>query len=308
MINMHLTNSGPKNCAIISYMPHNVCNYSCTYCSAWHNDGSNRWNIDYTSPANFVNEIRVKNKYVYIEILGGEPTLWPNLQNFINEICHDNVVIELNTNGSRTLRYWQDFKKANYIINFTWHSAEADTLHLYEVVKIMKDKSYSCVTFMMTPENFNIAKDAILLFETLGVQIDVKPTRINIGSSELYPFTNEQLQYITEYKNDWKNINTPVWWNLYPKDIKINNALPEPWYKIVIEKQNIYTNWTCTAGLNRFTIDPLGNINRCYQNIGGSIGNVFTGYTLPTDAVICTFADQCSCKLDAMVEKWSPDV
>jgi MoaA/NifB/PqqE/SkfB family radical SAM enzyme len=307
MIKYHLTNDGPKNCAIISFQPHNVCNFTCDYCHESSNGGNLRWNENYKAVADFVNKVREKNGHVYLEILGGEPTLWPQLQNFMNEIYHENLIVEINSNGSRTLRYWEAFKPGKNIVNFSWHSKEVDTAHLVRVAEVMKSKAYVFVTFLMTPENFEYGKEAIKLFENKGIELDVKPTRRSIISSELYPFTDEQLAFIKNYKQDWSAIHVPEWRDkLYPKNIVVNNEVKK-WRNIVIAKENTYTGWKCSAGVDRFTLDATGDVKRCYHSVGGIIGNVYKGFDLPDDPIVCTYAHPCHCKLDAMVEKWSPN-
>jgi MoaA/NifB/PqqE/SkfB family radical SAM enzyme len=254
--------------------------------------------------ANFINKIRERNGSVFLEILGGEPTLWPKLPQFIDAVLHDDLVIELNTNGSRTLRFWEDFPAGNHIINFSWHSKEVDTEHLVKVVEIMKSKAYVFVTFLLTSENFEQTKEAIAAFQNLGVELELRPARLTITQPELYPFTTEQLEYIKAYTQDWSKINTPAWKKKKCPSELIVDGTPVNWHKVTMDKENVYTGWKCTAGMNRFTITPAGDINKCFHNVGGTIGNVFTGYTLPTMPVTCTYQKACHCKLDAIVDKW----
>lgn len=304
----HITNNGPQNCAIISYQPHNVCNFTCEYCHSSSNGGDQRWNNKYSKMVDLINIIREKNKHAYLEILGGEPTLWPELVAFINKILHENLVIEINSNGSRSLRYWEEFPIGQVIINFSWHSKEVNTDHLYEVVKIMKSKAYVMVTFLLTPDNFNAGLDAVEKFKDLQIELDPRPTKKCIVSSELYDYTEDQLMYIKQFKQDWSKIHKPSWkTKLYPNDVIINNNVKH-WHSITINKEHTFTGWSCAAGLDRFIIDPRGNITRCWPGVGGSIGNVYAGYVLPATLITCTHKGACHCKLDAMVEKWSPDV
>jgi sulfatase maturation enzyme AslB (radical SAM superfamily) len=307
MNQIHLTNDGPPNIAVISFKPHNVCNFTCDYCHPNSNDGSERWNTNYMAVANFVNTIREKNKHVCLEILGGEPTMWPQLQNFVNAISHENLIIELNTNGSRTLRYWEDFKPGNNVIIFSWHSKEVNTSHMIKVIEIMKDKCHAVVTVLMTPVHWEKGIAAIKEFEKIeNLSIEVKPTRISLVSHELYPFTDDQLEYISSYKHERINDAISNWIKLYPSKIKLNNTL-KSWKDMTINKEHIFKDWKCNAGIDRFVIEPSGNILRCWPNVGGSIGNVYTDYQLPTEPIKCTFDKPCHCKLDAMIEKWSPD-
>lgn len=306
MIPIHITNNGPKNIAVISFKAHNVCNYTCDYCNPNSKDGSERWNSNYLAVANFVNKVREKNTYACLEIIGGEPTMWPQLQLFMDSVSHDNLVIEINTNGSRTLRYWEQFKPSNSLFIFSWHSKEANTEHLIKVIEIMKNKCLPMVSLLIIPEYWEKGLDAIKKFEKLDIPIDIKLVRKSLIHDELYPYTESQLNYILSYAQNTSNIKYPKWLNLYPSVIKLN-GLREDWNDLVADKKNIFTNWKCNAGLDRFVIDPNGDISKCWPRVGGKIGNVYSEYILPTEAVICTYEHACHCKQDAIIEKWSLD-
>jgi organic radical activating enzyme len=306
MIPIHLTNSGPKSIAMISFKPHNVCNYTCDYCHPNSNDGSERWNINYIAVANFINKVRQKNSHVCLEIIGGEPTQWPQLQAFMDSVSHENLVIEINTNGSRTLRYWEQFKSSNSMFLFSWHSKEVDTEHLVQVVKIMKDKCFPMVSLLITPDYWEKGLTAIKEFEKLDILIDIKHVRKSLICDELYPYTESQLEYIRSYPKKTSIISFPTWLDLYPKNIFLNGVQAN-WNSLVVNQKNIFTDWKCNAGIDRFVIDPNGDISRCWPRVGGKIGNVYSGYTLPTGPITCTYKHECHCKQDALVEKWSPN-
>lgn len=306
MIPIHLTNTGPKNIAVISFKPHNVCNYTCDYCHPNSKDGSERWNTNYKAVADFVNKVREKNIYACLEIIGGEPTMWPQLQEFMDSVSHENLVIEINTNGSRTIRYWEQFNPSNSLFIFSWHSKEVDTTHLVKVVEVMKDKCLPMVSLLITPDCWEKGLAAIKEFEKLDILVDIKPVRKNLIGDELYPYTDSQLDYIRAYSQDTSKIKFPEWLKLYPTGIKFN-GIEENWNSLVVNKKIIFTNWKCNAGLDRFVIDPNGDISRCWPRVGGKIGNVYSEYTLPIEPVICTYENSCHCKTDAITEKWSPN-
>ena len=293
--------------AMISFKIHNVCNYTCDYCDPGSNSGSERWNSEYKPAVDFIKKIREKNKYIVLDLVGGEPTMWPDLQPFMKEVAHENTIIELITNGSRTLRYWEEFLPGNNIIVFSWHSKEVDTDHMVKVLNIVSSKGHASVNVLITPDNWDAGIDAIKKFEKIkNITIYVKPTRLSLISSELYPYTKAQLEYIHEYSHDTSTVNFPEWLKFYAHIIKIdgNNA---NWGKISANRENIFTGWKCNAGIDRFVIIPNGDIYRCWSNVGGVIGNIYTGYSLPDRPVICTNNNPCYCKTDAIIEKWSPE-
>ena len=137
---MHITSEN-LDCCIVTLFISNVCNYNCSYCSDFHRDGSHRWPTDWQPYIKLIEELQEKNKYLYVEVLGGEPTVWPKFQEFVDVISSDNVFVEYSTNASRTLRYWNNFKTQRAFVFLSWHYEEADDDHFYEVAKIMQDKA-----------------------------------------------------------------------------------------------------------------------------------------------------------------------
>ena len=107
---MHITNYNLGVCFVTIFI-HNVCNYECSYCADYHNDGSSGWPNSFEPYKKFIDEVKARNPYVYLEILGGEPTLWPKFQEFIDYMRQDGIFIEYSSNASRTLRYWNQFKE-----------------------------------------------------------------------------------------------------------------------------------------------------------------------------------------------------
>ena len=76
---MHITNEN-LDCCIVTLFIHNVCNYSCSYCSDYHRDGTQRWPEDWEPYLDLIKRLKKRNKYLYVEVLGGEPTVWPKFQ------------------------------------------------------------------------------------------------------------------------------------------------------------------------------------------------------------------------------------
>ena len=104
------------------------CNFACSYCpDVWH---------DKTSPHKTLNELqqawfklmktlgKIKKK-ISLTVLGGEPTMNPNLIPFLQWIRKDfnplNVIISVITNGTATVEYYQTLIE-HADIGFSTHS------------------------------------------------------------------------------------------------------------------------------------------------------------------------------------------
>jgi len=113
---IRIVNTQESNVLDIRFWPTDICNYDCGYCFPGSKDAVYRYpkNID-TVIKNFRrlfdvhNEKFGKNTYLINLVGGGEPTMWPHLGQFCREIKeqHD-VRIQVTSNGSRTLRWWEE--------------------------------------------------------------------------------------------------------------------------------------------------------------------------------------------------------
>lgn len=296
---MHITNEN-HDCCIVTLFIHNVCNYSCSYCSDYHRDGSHRWPDKWEPYINLITELKKRNKYLYIEVLGGEPTVWPKFQDFVDTISDPNVFVEYSTNASRTLRYWEQFRTQRAFVFLSWHFEFADDDHFFKVAEIMQHKASVSIPLMITPDNFERAKVLYERLKVLDVECTPKFTRTSINGHTYFDYTDEQREWIQKngfYKMkpfgiDWK----------FPQNLHFNGEKVK--FMTVLDKNmHRFKGFTCTAGIKRFLVDPNGDIKRCTKNVGGVIGNIFEEYTLPEDPIVCNY-EACPCKLDAVVEKW----
>ena len=296
---MHITNEN-LDCCIVTLFIHNVCNYSCSYCSDFHRDGSYRWPEDWTPYLNFINDLKQRNRYLYIEVLGGEPTVWPAFQDFVDTISDDNVFVEFSTNASRTLRYWEQFRTHRAFVFLSWHYEQTDDDHFYRVAEIMQHKASVSIPLMVVPDNYD---RAVALYERLrGLNVEITPkfTRTSIHGHDYFAYTDSQREWIqNNYYNKMRDFGLA--WTV-PRNLHFDGERRK-FMTVLDQGLHKFEGYTCTAGIKRFSVDPNGDIKRCTKRVGGVIGNLFTGYTLPEAPIVCNYA-ACPCKLDAIVEKW----
>ena len=296
---MHITNEN-LDCCIVTLFIHNVCNYACSYCSDYHRDGTQRWPENWEPYLDLIKRLKKRNKNIYVEVLGGEPTVWPKFQEFVDCISDDDVFVEFATNASRTLRYWKQFKTCRAFVFLSWHYEHADDDHFYHVAEIMQDKASISIPLMIIPENFKRAQKLFDRLQDLKVEVTPKFTRTSIHGHDYFKYTEEQTEWI---KNSYYNNMKPFGINWqFPRALHFN-GVPIRFMKVIADGLHYFENYTCTAGIKRLFIEPNGDIKRCTKKVGGTIGNLFEGYTLPDEPIVCTYK-ACPCKLDAIVEKW----
>lgn len=296
---MHITNEN-LNCCILTLFIHNVCNYSCSYCNDYHRDGSYRWPVDWKPYGDLISKLKETNNNIYVEVLGGEPTLWPRFQEFVEYISGDDVFVEYATNASRTINYWDRFKAQNTFVFLSWHHEHADDDHFVKVADIMQHKASVSVPLMVVPNNFERAKLLYNRLSHLNIEVTPKFTRTSINGVSYFEYTDEQKKWITE--NGFSRMKPfGIKWKI-PQTLHFDGA-PLKFMSVLDQQLHRFKGYTCTAGIRRLMVEPDGNLKRCTKNVGGSLGNIFGEYILPTSPIVCTY-EACPCKLDAVVEKW----
>lgn len=300
---IHITNDN-LDCMMLTIFLHNVCNYSCSYCDDSNRNGSHRWPADITPYTELVAKIRERHKYISIDLIGGEPTLWPKFHEMIAAIASPDTAIVITTNASRTLRYWDEFPGGNLVVVLSWHHEECDDDHFVAVATLLQHKVTVCVQLLVLSETFDRAKKLYERLKDLKIDIAAKQVRVNIAKPEYFKYSDEQRQWI---------INAPV---NNAKKIDIDWKIPsQPYFNgtrikmaaVIDARLHNFDGWECDAGNRRLYVEPDGSVYRCTPRVGGSLGNIFTEYTIPTDSITCT-SKSCHCRSEVAVEKWSPIV
>jgi len=300
---MRITNNN-LDCGIVNIMLHDVCNYKCTYCSPYHYGGKHRWPTNWENYVDLLEDMEEHNKYLLISLLGGEPTLMPKFDEFCKRINAPNRIIEICTNGSRTLRYWNNWPEdLNVYIVFSWHSEFADDDHFFNVIQAMQSKGEIVANLQVTPENFDRARKlaARIIESEATVTVNPKLTRVNIqGDGKLMDYTPEQIKWINKPRIE-RHIPLKVNWP-YPWKIYIDGE--ERFHPDMIANNEVdFRGWSCMAGIKSISVEKDGTIRRCCAGAGFPLGNINTVWQLPTQPHVCEIIS-CHCKLDTMVEKW----
>ena len=192
-------NPNAENYKFIEWKLHNVCNYSCSFCGHRSNGGDERWfDIDFYKKTidKFIAQAETQNKRIWFQITGGEPTLMPDFEEIPKYIKKKGHNVSLLTNGSRTLRWWQEFSKAAELDNilFGVHTQQgADMTHLSEISNYYKDSPTNIFYIVTAPpkefekslESFEfLNSNAIGLIQLRGVTFN-NPSGIGYTKDQL---------------------------------------------------------------------------------------------------------------------------
>jgi organic radical activating enzyme len=259
----------------------NLCNYKCNYCFPGSNEGTVNWpdiEIVKTNIGHLLDFYKKNGKDIFqFYLIGGEPTLWKDLPILTEYLKSEyNAIINISTNGSRKLNWWDNNAKWFDDIEISVHHEFVNIEHIKDVADIIYSKNINTVAnVLMDPNHFEKCKLIIdsLLSSKHPWPIIAKSVHYN-GESR---YTEEQKLFFSKTVKrmpdmDWYNrVNkNPVWkkqvWVDY-QDIKqeiINNN----WF--TLNKLNHFQGWSCNLGIDHIEIFQDGTISgNCKQKIWG---------------------------------------
>ena len=287
-----LKNSHPNTCSV-TWETTNRCNFTCWYCPDHLHSGTSSWpDLDVSS--RYFRFLREKHSNVFLDFIGGEPTLWPALPEFLENLP-DGIDCEITTNGSRTIKWWQRVGPRLRRVTISHHFASASDDHLLDVAKILDSYLELNVLLLLDPLYSDRVRKLQDILKRLDISFETKPIFPKFNGTML-DYSEESFELLTtnhrskkQYFPDCK-LKT-VW--LDDKKMRAQD--------IIIEGRNKFKGWQCLAGRNRLHIDFSGMI------WAGSCRSVAIGkmseFPFLQDPIICN-KDSCNCVDDVKVEKW----
>jgi len=294
---------------VVNWCLGNTCNFSCSYCPANLHDGSNPWPTPETIK-NFILKVKEThpNKKLYFEFTGGEVTLYKHFIDICQFCTEQGVRVGLISNGSRTLRYWEENKQYFDHVCLSFHPEFGDSEHFIEVVKILNNTVRTHVNIMMSPEKFDYCYEIADKIKLLGnISMALQPLIHDFGEV-LYDYTPEQKQIIDrQHELISKYIKFDKSFDYYRGAMKMlypnDTSLVASAHRFINEKANDWSGWDCYAGVEQLIVDQRGAIFRGWCKEGGLLGNIVDpDLSLPTEPVRCT-KKMCHCNFDIMSTK-----
>jgi hypothetical protein len=300
----------------------NFCNYSCSYCPDELHDNSHPM-ADIELVRGFTKRLfdhyknKLGKKYFIFNLMGGEPTLWKSIEPFViwvkeySQMLGVISIVEILSNGSRTLRWWGDYVRYFDIVKITHHTEFADPQHTAKVADLVADNGINAgVQVTMIPDRWEdcIKHLSIISQSRHQFRIDVKPLRVGFGS-KLYDYTPEQLAIFQQpYRKADINPGRRDTINLQGKSLFDNGEEQIIRYQdLITKRENSWVGWQCWAGIDIINIKPDGTVR-----LGGACGmkddlmynKLITDPALEfrTDPIICT-QQWCSCGPDIETRK-----
>ena len=299
----------------------NFCNFKCSYCPDELHNGLNPMS-DIEVAKTFVNQlfdhytIKINKRYFIFNFFGGEPTLWKSRGKFVQWI-HEysrelgvTSIIEILTNGSRSIRWWNEYIKYFDVVKITHHTEFADPVHTLTVADlVISNGKMAFVQLTMIPSLWDLCLEHLNIISksTHQFQIDVKPLRVDFGA-KLYDYSDKQLDIFKQIYRHPANMPHVDLINMGSKFLFSDNTeVPIRYQDLIITKENSWVGWKCWAGVDIISIKQDGSIQiggACRVMHSGLSNKLITDTDLvfPSDPIICN-QEWCSCGPDMETRK-----
>lgn len=289
----------PRDKLRIEIMIGNTCNYKCWYCFPGSNEGTHRWPEYNLFVKNFEYLLRyytehLDKKVFEVHIIGGEPTMWPEFGKFIQHFKDNfNCIFSMSSNGSRTLRWWEEYGRYMDKVILSCHHETVDIDHFIKVADCLYDQQVIVTGLvLMDPTHWD---KCMKLVESLKTS----QRRWGIDIQEIYhdtiSYSESQKEMLKKHR--YRQVN-PIWFLRNNKHTLLKtsvvtdegNVIKLKSNEIVLKKINNFYGWDCNLGIDSLFIDKEGNIT-------GACGNNLYGLDF-----------QYNIKSDDFIEKFTPEL
>jgi organic radical activating enzyme len=243
-----------------------ACTYSCRYCPDTLSKGS-AGNFDLNQLDKFFAKFPAKE--IILTITGGEPTIHPDLPAVL-ELAHKlGIKTQVDTNGVRTKRFYQEIGPMADVWNITLHTSQ-HSLDL-EKITVLTDNSFVVVYIMMDPDYWIIAVDwwkQLIQIDNIKV-IPLKIVNNWSGAEFTTSYTEEQHTWLlntmpvlnlTPERKDCL-VKTHAW--LLDADSVYTQASGDQrlldGYAVIKQGINNFYGWRCSAGNENILINQNGS-------------------------------------------------
>lgn len=286
---------------LVTWTLSNKCNYRCSYCPSFLNDGSTgqpQWD----TVERFVKDFKVPGKEICFRLSGGEPTYWKHFIDLAKLVKQQGHYFSFLTNGSQSPEYYKEISQYADGIMISYHDEYADVDHIINVVN-----SIDCtvvINLMMVQDKFDCMMDIAKQLYDACPKLAVWP-KVVLDKTSVEYVTNKVSDYTEEQRSSIKN--WPYFRPVNDSKIHRGNLLLDgigvTGNDLILKELNQHKGWDCWAGVDMISIDMWGNIYRSECRQGGALGNL-ERYMMPTTTITCP-ANKCSCLSDIYLRKES---
>jgi organic radical activating enzyme len=267
--------SGVKNNHIIVYwVLGNFCTYKCSYCVPILNGGDR----PYHSTEVIQNTLKLLPAST-VRFSGGEPTYHPDFEKIVME-KPDHINVEVLSNAARPFAFWERITPYLAGVHLSYHLEYAQLDRFVETAELIYKtyKKPGRVNMMMVPSKWDECLNVYNTLRSKGIGVTAKPI-MDKWATLSNEYTPEQVNWLKTSYYDVKFIKV-----FNSKNEIISEADPG---EIVSKRMNNFLGWTCHVPRHYIQITGLGDVtDTCCAN-GTKLGNIYTGFRLSTEPIIC---------------------
>ena len=302
-------NSQNLNWFVVNWCLGNTCNYSCSYCPVNLHNGTKKWHATDRIKM-FIEKIKAchPEKNIYFEFTGGEVTLNPDFIDICKFCTESGVKVGFISNGSRTLRWWQENLQFFDSVLLSFHGEHANPDHFCNVIETLHNNVRTHANVMMAPDLWDQCLAVAYRIKDIGnCSIALQPL-IKDLASELYDYTAEQQQiFARQHELIGQHVKYTKHFDHYRGAMKTvaedGTSYPRTAHSFIGKNTNNWRGWECWSGVEQLIVDMDGSVWRGWCRIGGAIGHITDdNLILPTQPVTCT-KNLCHCNYDIMSTK-----
>lgn len=306
-----LVHANPKHSDwfVVNWCLGNTCNYACSYCPSGLHDSSKAW-PSLETIKNFI--VKVKNHYldknIYFEFTGGEVTMYKHFIDVCKFCSELGIKVGLISNGSRTIRYWEENKQYFDHVCLSYHPEFANDEHFLDVVKLLHKDVRTHVNIMMSPEKFEHCAEVAHKVKDLGdLSMALQPLIHDFGDT-LYDYTPEQKEvFDKQHELITRHIKWTKSFDYYRGAMKMVDEDGESQissaHRFINNSTNDWSGWKCYAGVEQLIVDMDGYYYRGWCKVGNRLGKISSDQLIfPSEPVICD-KKMCHCNFDIMCTK-----
>ena len=238
-----------------SWLLTNWCNYKCSYCYSEGSLVEKFSKMDYRDSKHklVLTRLRALAADFKVDFGGGETTIHPYLDNILYELINMERCksVLINTNLSRSLRYFQKLPKHDKVILSASYHAEHHNEQFIEKCIALKDNNFYChINLSDRPEHWQ---------NTLDLINTVKHHGVNYGFNVLYSTPFRTINYTPEFYDTFRDLDGA---SQMTYQYTFSDGTTEDLSSMEIYERNLHklTGYKCTP-LN-YVIDFEGTINR----------------------------------------------
>jgi organic radical activating enzyme len=297
---------------MVDWMLHDKCTYDCSYCPPANKSGTDSWlNLETLDQFcdGLENHVRSIDPNFKIKVLftGGEPTVWKGFGELVTRLSNRGWVLIVNSNGSRSNRWWEEYSSKFASIILSYHTEAVDDDEFIQKLKICEKTTRTSVNVMLNPaeEFFHKAVNIgnRIKQETEYVSFTHYKIQHTFGLQEINvpQYSQDQLEIVnnlTDYYPSLPDHYKTIYDNYLTQSV--NGKIQKLDAVDLLNKGLVnFKDWKCSAGLESVFIDAKGDILRGACRAGTSFGNIANPANInwTTDQVVCPYT-WCGCITD----------